>query len=274
MNQESLSSLRIEIVIIDNSCSEKNKAILEKGVKKIQQKVQQKIGHYTDSFCIRLKFSTKNIGYTKANNWGVSLFLSSIDFLFIVNPDIVWRETDTVQKLLSYMQEHDQVGICAPLQKNMKTKRRELSVREFPHLLLQILRRTALRDFFLIKKYIQNDEMQYLDSSQIQDVDWIQSSFFLIEKKLWDEIGGFNESYFLFMADTEICFESWKKRRKVVLYPHTTVGSDGKRCSDGGVFDFFTSWVLRQHLKDAFRYCLAHFFEKNPRSEWAKKKKS
>jgi hypothetical protein len=96
-------------------------------------------------------------------------------------------------------------------------------------------------------------------------VDWLQSSFFVIRKNLWDEIGGFNEDYFLFMADSEICLEAWKRGYSVKFFAETEVSADGIRCSAGGIKTFFTSWVLRQHLKDAVKYMWKHLFEKNPR---------
>jgi hypothetical protein len=82
---------------------------------------------------------------------------------------------------------------------------------------------------------VEKDEMQKMDKAKTQDVDWLQSSFICIRKDLWDNIGGFNEKYFLFMADAEICLESWKRKKKVQFFSDVEVLADGIRCSGGGL---------------------------------------
>lgn len=257
--------IHIQIIVIDNSCSLENEKILREGIKKIQEKQKMKYYQQNISSNIILNISKKNIGYTRGNNLGNKFISKNSQYLFVVNPDIVWIHSDTVEKLVEYMEKNPEVGLVAPRQKNLFTGERELSVRKFPNLFLQIVRRTVFKNFPLLKNLVKHDEMQFLDDSKTQDVDWIQSSFVVIQKKLWDEIGGFNEDYFLFMADTEICRESWKRGKKVKFFSKTEVGSDGIRCSDGGIRKFIKSWVLQQHLKDAIQYFFNHLFETNPR---------
>ena len=78
--------------------------------------------------------------------------------------------------------------------------------------------------------------------------------------------------YFLFMADTEICFQAWKNSCRVVYFPEVKVFADGKRLSAGGFKKFFKSRTLRQHVKDSLKYRAKHFFDKNPRIAYFQKK--
>ena len=43
-----------------------------------------------------------------------------------------------------------------------------------------------------------------------KDADWLQSSCALVRRPLWDEIGGLDESYFVFMSDIELCRGAWR----------------------------------------------------------------
>jgi GT2 family glycosyltransferase len=217
---------------------------------------------------LKLIINQKNLGYTKANNLGVKE--SSGEYLAIVNPDISWKHLDTLQKLIDFLENNSDVGIVAPGQISELTGKSEMTVRAFPKLYNQIFRRTFLRHIPPFKQLVAYDEMRHLDYSKTQNVDWLQSSFIMLKRELWDQIGGFDEDYFLFMSDPQICREAWQRGRRVVYYPAAKVYADGVRVSAGGIKKFFQSWVMRQHLKDSCRYTLKNLFQRNPRKKYEK----
>lgn len=257
-NVESLNvqntDFKYEIIVIDNSCDAENARLLNKLNKENN---------------VSLVINTKNIGYIKAYN-SVNYMING-EYILIVNPDIEWRDTDVLQKMIAYMNDNLDIGILGPRQCE-EGDDVSMSVRAFPRFYLQVTRRTFLRRLPILKKKVEYDEMKHLDYSKTQDVDWLQSSCILIRKDLWQELGGFNEKYFLFMADAEICWEAWKRGKRVVYYPEVKVYADGKRCSQGGFAKLFSSWVLRQHVIDSFRYRLKYFLQKNPRYEYYRNK--
>jgi N-acetylglucosaminyl-diphospho-decaprenol L-rhamnosyltransferase len=226
----------IEIIVGDNSEDENNFNILEKNIKCLNKKNIQLV-----------KFS-KNIGYSKANNYLTSL--SKGKYFCILNPDIKWEDKNSLKILFEYLQ-NNKVGILAPLQLEENNKK-SLHVRRFPSLFIQIVRRTFLRKIFL--KNVNNYEMSDLDMSKIQKVDWVQSSCILISRKNWYKIKGFDESYFLFMADTQICKDLWKLNLPTLFFPNVKVLSDGIRCSHGGFLSLFYSKTIWIHLKDSIIY--------------------
>lgn len=241
-------NFEMEIIVIDNSAHPENAKKLE-SLKKYES--------------VKLVINQKNIGYVLGNNKGVNY--SRGEYIFIVNPDIVWREQNTLQELVDYMDKHPEIGVLAPRQINDDDQSIAMTVRAFPKISLQIARRTRLRKWPIIKHLVAYDEMRHLDYSKTQEVDWLQSSFWVTPRKLWDQLGGLDKSYFLFMSDPDYCFKCWQAGKKVVYHPNATVYADGKRLSSGGCKDFFKKWVLRQHLKDAIKYRWKHLFEGNPR---------
>ncbi|MFC1730929.1 glycosyltransferase family 2 protein [candidate division KSB1 bacterium] len=238
-----------EIIIVDNSANPLNAKKLDP-LRKFPN--------------VKVFINETNVGYVRGNNRGVKR--AKGEYIFIVNPDIIWKETDTMQKLVDYMDNHPDVGIVGPKQINDDDSI-TMSVRAFPKLSLQIARRTKLRNMPVIKKFVANDECQNMDYSKTQPVDWLQSSFWVTRQSLWNKIGGLDPRYFIFMSDPDFCWRVWRAGYKVIYYPLVTVRADGQRCSAGGVKDFFTKWILRQHFKDACKYKIAHFREKNPRKE-------
>lgn len=240
----------VEIIVIDNSVNEDNaKRLLE--MKKYPN--------------VKVSINKENVGYIRGNNQGAKM--ATGHYLLIVNPDIVWREKDTLQKLIDYMEVHEEIGILAPRQINDGNNEVAMTVRAFPTFFLQIARRTFLRNLPLIRGFVAYDEMRHLDYDVTQEVDWIQSSFWVIRKSLWDSFSGLNPDYFIFMSDPDLCFKVWEKGYKVVYYPKTTVYADGIRASQGGFSAFFKKWTLRQHVKDSLKYSWNHLFKGNPRKK-------
>jgi len=237
-----------EIIIVDNSCKEENAAKLDTLLK------------YDN---VQIHTNKKNLGYIRGNNLGVSL--SHGEYLLIVNPDIIWRDGHTLQKLVDFMDKHPEVGICGPRQVNDNNNKVAMTVRAFPNIFLQVARRTFLRSWPLIKKWVAYDEMRHLDYDKTQVVDWLQSSFWIMRRGLWDRLGGLDKSYFVFMSDPALCFKCWQAGLQVLYYPQVTVYADGRRASEGGFMAFFQKWTMRQHVKDALVYQWKHLFRPNPR---------
>lgn len=244
-----------KIIVIDNSCNKENADKL------------LTLNHFSN---VSLVINNENLGYIKAHNQVTPMIEG--EYLFIVNPDIEWHDTDVLQKLVNYLDQNPGVGIVGPKQIELSGKI-GMTVRAFPKFLLQVARRTFLRRLPGFKSLVSYDEMQHIDYNKTQDVDWLQSSCVLLRSRLWFELGGLNKDYFLFMGDVELCWEIWKRNFRVVYYPEAVVYADGERCSQGGFKKFFSSWVLRQHVADSLRYRWKYIFQKNPRLEYYKNKK-
>jgi len=243
-----------KVIVSDNSCDPKNEKLLKDGLERYGEEVE-------------LIINPANIGYTRAYN-AVREKVEG-DFVFIVNPDVLLKEDDSLKKMIDYMENNPDIGILGPKQIN-DSGEIAMTVRAFPRLYLQVARRTFLRNWPMLRNRVAYDEMQHLDYSKIQDVDWLQSSCVVIRRNLWEKIGGLSEKYFLFMSDVEICVKAWNEGYRVVYYPKTRVFADGKRLSAGGFMHFFRSWIMRQHVIDSVKYRLRYFWKSNPRKKYYK----
>lgn len=244
----------VEIVVVDNSVNAENAETLSQ----LEHLETSELGNAAVSLII----NEKNEGYTRGNNRGAKA--SDGDYIAIVNPDIQCREAGTLQRLVDYLESHPEVGMIGPRQITPQGET-EMTVRAFPKLWVQIARRTFLRYVPFIKSAVAYDEMRHLDYEKTQSVQWLQSSFVVMRRALWESFGGFDEDYFIFMSDSEICWQTWKAGQKVIYLADVKVYPDGIRASGGGFFDFFRSWVIRQHFRDACKYQRKHFFERKPK---------
>ena len=240
-NVESLlaqkTNFDFEIVIAVNQATEAKRA-----------KFQKFQGHPQ----VRFIFNLENLGYPKGINQAVRK--SEGEILAIINPDLICPDSDSLQKLVDYLEANPEIGVLGPRQIRETDQQTELTARAFPKLSNQIARRTWLRKMPILKDRVAQDEMRHLDLTKTQKVDWLQSSFWLVRRELWNELGGLDERFFLFMSDPDFCRRVWEDNKTVVFYPEVTVRADGLRASAGGFFTFFRKWTLRQHLRDAWKY--------------------
>ncbi len=216
---------------------------------------------------VKLIFNEKNLGYPRGVNAAVKNSVGEI--LAIVNPDIVFRDENSLQKMIEKIESDTKIGVLAPRQRNDSDGKTATTIRAFPKLFLQIARRTWLRRIPGIRGKVAFDEMQHLDYERTQKVDWIQSSFWIVRRNLWEKLGGLDERFFLFMSDPDFCWRAWEDGEEVIYFPEVIVNADGVRCSAGGFFSFFQKWTLRQHLRDALKYFWKHRGKQSPRNHFS-----
>ena len=75
-----------------------------------------------------------------------------------------------------------------------------------------------------IMSYGKGNNPDLSEYNYVKEVDFVSGTSIMIKKKLWDEIGGFNEQYLPHScADTNLCFEIRNKGYKVIYQPFSSV---------------------------------------------------
>lgn len=54
-------------------------------------------------------------------------------------------------------------------------------------------------------------------------VDWVSGACFLIRRETWDDLDGFDESYFMFLEDVDLCWRARRHGWNVVYEPAARV---------------------------------------------------
>lgn len=139
----------------------------------------------------------KNLGFGGGHNY----VLAQLDSKYhaIVNPDIILEE-DAFSKLIAFM-EGESIGMCVPR-----------LVDEEGNLLAVYRRDLTVWDMFIrmflkgaFKKRQAYHTMQDADYTKPFDVPFAQGSFLLVRTDLFKQLGGFDERFFLYMEDADLC---------------------------------------------------------------------
>src|SRR3989344_2373651 len=189
-----------------------------------------------------------NLGYGRGNNLGAKNAKGK--YLLIINPDNR-LEQHALETMVKYLEANPDAGVVGPKLVFPDGSVRD-SYRTFPHPLDVIIKRTPLRRFFpeRMKTYLQQGQ----NPDAIRNVDWMCGACVLFPRKLYEELGGFDEWFFLFFEDCDLCRRIWVKGLRVVYLPTAVAYDKEQRLSAGGIFSFFTKKTVRAHVASAIKY--------------------
>lgn len=145
-----------------------------------------------------------NLGYGRAANLGAqSPAVTGARHLLICNPDIEVRP-GAVTALAAALDREPGLGAVGPRLVNPDGSLYP-SARTFPDLVDAIghglLGLAAPRNRFT-RRYRLLD----WDHSEAARVDWVSGACLLVRRKAWDQVGGFDPAYFMYMEDVDLCW--------------------------------------------------------------------
>lgn len=140
------------------------------------------------------------------------------EFWCVLNPDITLVGNPFLALLETL--KVDSVGLVAPLIIN-PAGGVEDSVRRF-----QTVR-------YLVKKLFGRDDSRYMVASgdSVFYPDWVAGMFMLFKAAEFARLEGFDESYFLYYEDVDICWRLWHAGGKVAICPSVSAVHDARRAS-------------------------------------------
>lgn len=203
-----------------------------------------------------------NLGFGRGADSGFSK--AKGEYLVLMNPDVsVWEHA--FDEGLEYLEAHKEVGILGG-QLRYPSGVIQDSYRRFPRLFDQFIKRVGfLRSHRSLRKRVSSYLMWGKDPEKTELVDWVVGGFMFIRKKAYQEIGGFDKRYFLFMEDVDICRQMWKHGYHVMYHPAVKATHASNRLSSGGIVEFFTKYTVRIHFRSALQYFWKYKTEKLPR---------
>jgi N-acetylglucosaminyl-diphospho-decaprenol L-rhamnosyltransferase len=196
---------------------------------------------------VDLVWNSINVGYARACNQGIEATGEPI--VMIMNSDIELSE-DTVSSLVDYMESHPSAGVAAPMLLNSDGSL-QFSCREFPSI------RTAFFHAFLglfrgENAHSSSYKKMEWDHTSPSEVPWVSGAFMALRRAALDEIGGFDEKYFMYVEDVDLCWRMWRAGWSVGYVPRGPVvhhvGMSSRAVPARMVFHHHMS-MLRFHRK-------------------------
>lgn len=157
-----------------------------------------------------------NMGYSHANNLGVKH--SKGEYVLFLNADTVVRN-DFMERLINDIKDMDFGAVGLKMFNTDGTF--QLSFWKENTFKNERNNKKAEQKF----KDRDKEFIDYLDNeySQIKEVDWVSGAAMMVRKDKFSDIGGFDEDFFLFYEDADLCKRLSETGNKVFFYPYSYI---------------------------------------------------
>jgi N-acetylglucosaminyl-diphospho-decaprenol L-rhamnosyltransferase len=187
-----LAGLDAEVTVVDNDSQDGSFERLRAGVEARGW-----------SGSVNVVLAARNGGFGYGNNLAIRPALSSAEppsFVLLINPD-AFLDPGAVSALLAVMQAHPEVGIAGSELYGSDGKP-HISAFRFPNLLgeLEAGLRLGLATRALAR-WVVAAPMPARSSA----VDWVSGACMMIRREVFERIGLFDERYFLYFEETDLC---------------------------------------------------------------------
>jgi len=183
----------------------------------------------------------ENRGYGAGLNAGVEA--SSSPYVLLLNSD-AWAEEGAVDQLVAFAEAHRRAGVVGPRSRHPDGSLQH-TVRGFP-----TLWRLATEYFFLRKLAPRSRALNAFYAAGFahdapRRADWVMGYAMLIRREAFEVVGGFDEDFFMFSEETDLCRRLWAAGWEVWFTPEAEFTHVGGASHKGLMFDENVSGHIR-----------------------------
>jgi len=192
-----------------------------------------------------------NKGFGAANNQGVKVAKGK--YVLLLNNDTILFE-NSIKKVFDFAEslEGNEIIGCKLLNEDKSVQK---SVYDLPNLLNVFTSNFFLYLLFPKSKYFNKYHLMNKGIDNITEVDVVTGAFLFMSRKTFEALGGFDERFFFYMDETDLCYRHKKNNGRVIYFPETSIiHLKGK--SAGG-----ESWFKNKHQSiSTIKFFQKHYF--------------
>lgn len=230
-------NINFEIIILDNNSSDRSVAAIS-----------------TEFPDVKLIANKDNVGFACGNNLAAKE--ANGKYILLLNPDTVVLE-HAIEKLLLFAKSRPNDGIYGGRTYLGDGTLVPASVWRKPSLWGIFCFAVGLTVIFKRNKYFDPQTYGSWKLDDIREVDILEGSFFLLSKKIWDELKGFSPDFFMYAEEDDLCLRAIELGVQPVFYPDAKIihygGASDKVLADKMVRLLKSKiTLLQKHWKNTF----------------------
>ncbi|AXJ00769.1 hypothetical protein CYPRO_1518 [Cyclonatronum proteinivorum] len=235
--------LRLEIFVVDNFSSDGSVAFLKERFPEVI---------YIENF--------ENKGFGKANNQAI--IQATGKYTLLVNPDVLIGE-DTLGVLFNFMEAHPDVGASGCKILNPDGTFAPESRRSVPTPMNAMYKVLGLTKLFPNHPRFASYYVGGQNEDEASDIEVLSGSFMFYRTGLLQELNGFDERFFMYGEDIDLCYRTLKAGYRIRYVPDTSIihykGESTKKENLRYIITF--NKVLYQFFEKHYSYGYSIFFK-------------
>ncbi|ROL60836.1 glycosyltransferase [Bacteroidetes/Chlorobi group bacterium ChocPot_Mid] len=212
--------------------------------------------NFLSSLFPKIKFIqlTENIGFARANNIGFKE--AKGEYILVLNPDTIIQE-DTLEIMVKYMEEHPEVGCSGCKVLNSDGSFQLACRRGFPTPWVSFTKLFGLQKIFPNSKVFGRYNQTFMRIDESYYIDSVIGAFMFCRQKAIDEVGGFDEDFFMYGEDIDLCYRLTQRGWKIAYVHSTSIihfkGESTKRSSINEIKHFYDAMRIfsRKHYSSS-----------------------
>jgi N-acetylglucosaminyl-diphospho-decaprenol L-rhamnosyltransferase len=214
--------LRLEVIVVDNASTDGAAEMVERCFPRVL-----------------LVRNMDNVGFARANNQAARLARGR--YLFFLNNDTV-VPPGALRRLVEYAREHPEIGLLGPRLRD-PSGGTQISCRRRPTVGALLHRTCLLRWTRLFRAAHRSYRSRDGDADAVRPVEVLMGAALLVRRAVFQEHGGWDESYVFGGEDIDLCARIGRNRA-VVYYPGVEIVHHG-RVSSRQLIDFvYTQTII------------------------------
>ncbi|MEA5001347.1 MAG: glycosyltransferase family 2 protein [Endomicrobiaceae bacterium] len=246
------SKYNVTVTVVDNASTDQTVQFLQKSYQRVN-----------------LIKSVKNVGFSAGNN--LALKLSRADFIMLLNSDMELTEKSKIDELIDYIESNPDTGIITPKIMLADGKIDKACHRGEPGVLDAFFYFAGFEKIFPRIKIFTKYHLLYKDLSSIHEVDAVTGACMIMKNNILQQIGYFDEQFFMYSEDMDLCRRFREKGFKIIFYPYVEIihhkYKSGLSSTDAKIKTkisnhFYKSFLLYydKYYKSRFYYKLVRLF--------------
>ncbi len=209
--QAAILGRQIEIIVVDNASDDGTVGMLQ-----------------NEFPGVRVIANSENVGFTRGNIQALAVARGR--YFFLLNPDTELRP-NALARLITFADANPHVGIIGP-QLCYGDGSLQSSRRRFPTLATAFLESTKLQQWSPRNRTLTRYYMLDTSDDERQDVDWVNGSAMFVRREVYDQIGGFDEGFFMYSEELDWCYRAKRAGWYIVYLPTAQVTHYEGKSSD------------------------------------------
>jgi len=169
---------------------------------------------------VRLTRSSRNVGFATANNLCAAEAVG--EYLLLLNPDTIVLD-NAAYKLLTFARVNPTFGIFGGRTLNGDQTLNPKSCWGSPTLWSTFCRSIGLSHLFPGNRLLDPEALGGWNRDSIREVDIVSGCLLMIRTELWRQLGGFDQRFFMYCEDADLCMRAKKARAPALICPEATI---------------------------------------------------
>lgn len=199
----------------------------------------------------KIKFinNDENLGYGKAVNQAAKIATGK--YILVLNPDTICL-SGSIKLMVERIKKDKEIGVLGPQQID-KNGRILHNIGSMPRLPDALFALSFINKVWPNNPYSRKYWARDTDRNREQETETIGGAAMMFRKEVFDSVGGFDERFFMYFEEADICLRIKKLGYKLLYYPKAKIiHLVGKSSSD-------KKWIKRTFEASRYKFFQKHY---------------